>query len=309
MTQYLNVRVAINNQANDNDENQSSEDDIEVAARAVAINIDDNIDIRALSNEYDNTTSSTPGYISHAIKHIGKNVQYAVTFLDKTPKTPGIFFLKMELLKGFTGKYHDGFKLAGVNYTISKEWVTTIQKIGRRRDPHGDVSVYRRVGRNDSFAEVLMYITTYPGDLPYDRIVEDQKKIGDVIWKDVWGNPSRMKNIGKIIVNDAKEKGGGMIEWILTNKGGENKSEDEAAKKISKDIVDNFKNGVTWKTHITLDHFFVDYDMMEFLTKTAGFTSWNDFTESEKHVCYKNYPNKVLPDWSKLVKETYNGSS
>ena len=113
-------------------------------------------------------------------------MQYVITFLDKTPRTPGIFFLKTELLKGFTGKYHEAIKLAQVNYTISKEWVTTIQSIGKRRDPYGDVSVYRRVGRNDSFAEILMYITTYSGDLPYDRIIEDQKRL-EILFGRVYG--------------------------------------------------------------------------------------------------------------------------
>jgi hypothetical protein len=203
-----------------------------------------------------------------------------------------------------TGKYHDGFKFHGANYTRG-EYVSTIQNMGIRRTPYEESSVYKRVGKEDSVAELLTYITTYSADLPYARIIEDQKKIADVMWKGVWGDPKRMKNIGRIIVNQATEKGGRMIDWLLTQRGGREKSPDIAAETITKDIIDHFKNGVTFKTNLSLDHFLVDYDMMEFLTKKAGFTSWNDFTDAEKRICYKSYPNKVLPDWNKLVRESY----
>lgn len=309
MTQYITIQTVSKNRAYDNHEDQGNKDAIEVACRDVAIDINENIDIRALSQEYNVSTDYIPAYLSPAIKHLGKNLQYTVTILEKRPKSPGIFFLKADLIKVFTGKYHDAFIFHGANYTISKNWISTIRYVGKRRDPCGNLSVYKRVGARDSIAEVLMYITTYPGDISYAQIIKDQKQIGDIIWKDVWGNHSRMKNIGKIIVKEAKDKGGNMIEWMLNNKGGEDRSEETTAEKISRDIVNNFKYGITWKTNISLDHFLVDYDMMEFLTKTAGYTSWNDFTDSQKQVCYKNHPNKDLPDWTKLVKESYNSGS
>lgn len=308
MTQYFLIEAEYNNVADENQENQNNEDTIETACRGVAVEIDDNIDIKALTRQYETNTDSISGYISRSIKHFGKKEKYVITWLVTPPRAPPSFFLKADMIMGITGKYHDAFKLANTKYTISKNYISTIQKIGIRRQPYDESSRYKRAGKKESIVDVIMYISTYDGDVSYSQIVEDQKNIGNVMWKDVWGNPNRMRNIGRYIVNDARDKGGGMIDWLMTNKGGANQSEDEAAANVTRDVLANFKNGVTWKTQLSLDHFLVDYDMMEFLTKKAGFTDWSDFTESEKHVCYKNYPNKVLPDWSKLVKESYNGN-
>ncbi len=271
----------------------------------ITLDIEEDIDIKEICKQYDDNTDSIQGYLSSPIKHHNKNKQSVVTWLEKPRRSTPIFFLKPDLIMAITAKYHAAYNVRNYKYT-SGDYISSIQNIGIRRDPYGDNSEYRRVGKDESIAEIFMYVTTYNGDLTYQKIIEDQKTIATVIWQNIWGDEDKIKNIGTTIITKWEEKGGKMIDWLLNAKGGPEKSKEIAATNIRNNITSYFKNGVTWKTKINLDKYLVDYDIMELVTKKMGYTSWDDMSEDQKQICYKNFPNKVLPDWNKLTKETYN---
>jgi hypothetical protein len=270
----------------------------------VDIEMEDNIDVKALTKEYDNNNECITGYITKAIDHRDKEEQYVITFFEKPRSKETIFFLKDDLIMATVAKFHNAFKLRGLNYTCG-DYVGGIKSIGKRKDPHDETSRYRRSGKNNNIVSIFAYVTTYDINLPYSDIIKDQKKIADVVWKGVFGNANRVKNIGKNIVSAATEQGGGLIDWILNNRGGADKTPEIAADNTTKDVVDYFKDGVSFRHRISLDHFMVDYDIKEFLSTKVGVTSWNDLNSQEKQVCFENYPNKDLPDWDKLAKESY----
>lgn len=48
-----------------------------------------------------------------------------------------------------------------------------------------------------------------------------------------------------------------------------------------------------------------DYDIKQFVMKYLGATSWDDLSDDEKKVCYKNYPKRKLPVWTSIFQESY----
>ena len=52
---------------------------------------------------------------------------------------------------------------------------------------------------------------------------------------------------------------------------------------------------------VHLDAFWTDFSIKTFLEKFLNCSSWDDVTEEVKMVCYKNYPNRPLPDWDTIT--------
>ena len=284
--------------------NRDVMDDVAKACLDMDIEMEDNIDIKAITQQYDNNNECIPGYITKAINHRNKEEQYVITFFEKPRSKESIFFLKDDLMMATIAKFHQAFKLKGLNYTRG-DYIGGIRSIGKRKDPHDETSRYRRSGKGNKIISIFTYVTTYDINVPYTEIIRDQKKIVDVMWKGVLGNENRVKNIGKNIVSAAAEQGGGLIEWVLNNKGGPDKTPEYAAEQTTRSVVNYFKDGVSFRPSISLDHFMVDYDIKEFLSTKVGVTSWNDLNNHERQVCFENYPTKELPDWDKLTKESY----
>jgi hypothetical protein len=68
-----------------------------------------------------------------------------------------------------------------------------------------------------------------------------------------------------------------------------------------------FKNGFNVRMHSHLKQFMVEYDIIHVLRDNMGYSSWNDLSETELDLCFKNYAttkNKSLPDWN-IEEETY----
>lgn len=279
-----------------------------LACSNVDIQIEENIDVKMLTQEYNRCAEAISALVSLPIMHRSKNVQFVYTFLEKPKTKSSLFFLKPNLMQAVTTRFHQAFRLAGINYTAG-QYIADMKYLGIRRSSYDESSKYKRAGRNNSIVQVFAYVTEYPGDMAYTDIMDDQKKIGEVIWKDVWGNHNRIKNIGKNVLKEAESMGGGLHRWLMQNKGGADAQHpgcpEMAASNICNDIVHFFEDGISWRFKVALDHLMVDYDIREFLITKIGCTSWDDLDEREKAKCFKNYPTKALPSWDSLVRESF----
>jgi hypothetical protein len=275
------------------------------AASNIDITINDAIDIEAITNVLNDNHNTVSASITPAIKHRTKDKQFVITFLEKPKGKNSIFTVKPNILQAYHKTFYDAFYLKGVRYTMG-EYIGSMKNIGMRRDPHDESSKYKRTsGQKKSIVDIFCYVTQYPMEMTYDAMVQDQHQIGAVMWTGVFGNSDRIKTLGASVVKEAQTTGGGLIRWILENKGGHEHDPETAAKAINQDVVDFFKDGFTWKTNVTLDYFMVDFDIKEFLMEKIGCTGWTDLSDAEKTRIYRNYPQKDLPNWDSLVKESY----
>ena len=95
---------------------------------------------------------------------------------------------------------------------------------------------------------------------------------------------------------------GGLGKFCLNKGKGD---ADKAAKIMTMEINDHFKDGYSLQYDVPLNRFMVDWDIKEFLTKFVGATSWDDLSEDDKRKCYRDYPKKSLPDWDEIVQESW----
>ena len=80
---------------------------------------------------------------------------------------------------------------------------------------------------------------------------------------------------------------------------------DLAAKIMTTELDDHFKDDYSLQYDVPLIKFMVDWDIKEFLTKYVGITSWDNVSEDDKRKCFKDYPKKSLPVWDEMVLETF----
>ena len=95
---------------------------------------------------------------------------------------------------------------------------------------------------------------------------------------------------------------GGLGKFCLNKGGGD---AEKAAKIMTTEIDDYFKDGYSLQYDVPLNRFMVDWDIKEFLAKFVGVTSWDDLSEDDKKKCFRDYPKKSLPDWDEIVQESW----
>ena len=96
---------------------------------------------------------------------------------------------------------------------------------------------------------------------------------------------------------------GGLYNWLVNNVG--HGDEDTAVKNLNKRINDHYCGGPVFTYDDSLDKVMTDYDIKQFVMKYLGATSWDDLSDDEKKVCYKNYPKRKLPVWTSIFQESY----
>ncbi len=86
---------------------------------------------------------------------------------------------------------------------------------------------------------------------------------------------------------------------------GDNKSEDLVAERITQDINQQFSGGYNIIWNDTLNHFLVDFDIIQILKNHIGYNSWSDVPMDQRELFYRSYNQKdTLPDWN-IEEESY----
>ena len=108
--------------------------------------------------------------------------------------------------------------------------------------------------------------------------------------------------IGPLILEDLKETTEGLYRHLMK---ADNKSEESVAEKITQDIHEHFCGGYNIIWNDTLNHFLVDYDVIQILKNHIGYYSWSDVPMDQRELCYRGYNRKnELPDWN-IEQEAY----
>ena len=70
-------------------------------------------------------------------------------------------------------------------------------------------------------------------------------------------------------------------------------------RKTNEELIKLGKKDHIYTKGVTLDEFWTDYSIKEFLEEHAGCSSWDDVPEDVKRICYKHYPHRrqSMPDW------------
>ncbi len=78
---------------------------------------------------------------------------------------------------------------------------------------------------------------------------------------------------------------------------GDNKSEDLVAEKITQDINQHYYGGYNIIWNDTLNHFLVDFNIIQILKNHIGYNSWSDVAMEQRELCYRGYNQKdTLPN-------------
>ncbi len=108
--------------------------------------------------------------------------------------------------------------------------------------------------------------------------------------------------IGALVLGDLKETAEELYRHLMK---GDNKSEDLVAEKIAQDINQHFSGGYNLIWNDTLNHFLVDFDIIQILKNHIGYNSWADVPMDQRELCYRSYNQKdTLPDWN-IEQESY----
>ncbi len=84
-----------------------------------------------------------------------------------------------------------------------------------------------------------------------------------------------------------------------------NKTEDLSAKKITRMIHQHFSGGYNIIQNDALNHWLVDYDIIQILRNHMGYKSWSDVPMNQRELCYKGHTkNNKLPPWD-IQQESY----
>jgi hypothetical protein len=80
---------------------------------------------------------------------------------------------------------------------------------------------------------------------------------------------------------------------------GDNKSEDLVAEKITQDTNQHFSGGYNIIWNDALNHFLVDFDIIQILKNHIGYNSWSDIPMDRRELCYRSYNQKdTLPNFN-----------
>jgi hypothetical protein len=194
----------LNNNNNPND--GGIKVDIANACANVDISVEEDINI----NHYNQSHESIPAFLSPVFPHRVTNTKLVVTILGKPSGKLAVFYLKPKIIQGILTKYHCAFQLRGYRPTKGN-FIANITTIGQRNQPHDETSRFKRSGNNKR-VELIMYVTQYPGDMTHTAIIQDQTQIGNIMLKGVFGDPTRMSNIGKVILANGTDNGGKLTQ-------------------------------------------------------------------------------------------------
>ncbi len=107
--------------------------------------------------------------------------------------------------------------------------------------------------------------------------------------------------IGPLLLDHLHEK----MEKLYTYLVNKSNSEDSAAEKITRAISQHFSGGPNIIWNARLNHWLVDYDIIQVLRYHIGYKSWSEVPLNQRELCYKGYTTKnKLPNWD-IQKESY----
>ncbi len=103
-----------------------------------------------------------------------------------------------------------------------------------------------------------------------------------------------MNPISPLLLEYLKDHTEGLYKHLMKDE----KNEDLVAKKITQDMNQHFSGGYNLHWKDTLNHWLVDFDIIQILKHPMGYTSWSEVPMTQQELCYRSYNRKdLLPNW------------
>jgi hypothetical protein len=101
--------------------------------------------------------------------------------------------------------------------------------------------------------------------------------------------------IGPLLLDYIKENSSGIYKFLMK----EEKNKDLVAEKITNDIDQHFSASYSLHWNDSLNHWFVNYDIIQIIKFHVGYTSLIDVPNQQRQLCCINYKvNNELPKWN-----------
>ena len=289
----------------DKKENTPSIEQNVAAASKISLDMDDEqFNVEELTKEFTSNHLKLKMYVSDVFrnKENTKNIVHVTMMGPRGKGQP--FYLKEPLYKALLQRAHDKYKLHGIQ-TGKSEWINNIKKLGLRSKEHDETGRYRR-SANRNVMDVLCYDAIYSVNTTYKEIMEDQKYCFEMYWRGVFGGETHKIDFGsKVLAYAETMTTGKLYQWLLEQKGGDNKDKDIAAKAITQEVRTYFVDGAEWEEQVPLDKFMVDADIKDFLIDRVGVRNWDGLHPKEIGYVYLNYPGKQPPSWTTISRESW----
>ena len=231
---------------------------------------------------------------------IGEKLVHCVSF----GKPNATFYLKAPHQKAVLTWLHSKKKLGNVNHV--PKWIETLEDIKVRNIEHGLESKWYKTKKGNT-TEIIFFVVAIPedeGDTFHDVLKDIIEHYFRKAFKTRKQNPPGEAALAFAqTLSDPSRPGTGLYNWLVTAKG--KKDHEAAARAMTKEIDDHFKDGPAYHYDVFLDKFMVDFNIKEFLNNHVGINSWDDLNEAGRKACFKEYPKRFLPDWDLMLQEAY----
>ncbi len=182
---------------------------------------------------------------------------------------------------------------------INIDHCKTYYDIGIHKHQFGSENLWKRTGSNNTPVKKISFVYSFDtkiGDTAGKEELMEAIKFLFMSMKERVDNP-----IGPFLLDHLHEKVKKLYNYLVKN----SKNEDLAAEKITRVIHQHFSGryNIIWNDR--LNHWLVDYDIIQILRNHMGYKSWSEVPMNQRELCYRGYTkNNKLPPWD-IQQETY----
>jgi hypothetical protein len=171
--------------------------------------------------------------------------------------------------------------------------------IGICKHQLGSEHHWKRTGSNNAPVKKISFVYSYDteiGDTAGKEKSMEAIKLLFMSMKEHVDNP-----IGPLLLNHLHGKVEKLYDYLEKN----SKNEDLATEKITRIIHQHFSGGYNIIWNDRLNHWLVDYDIIQILRNHIGYKSWSEVPMNQRGLCYRGYiENNKLSPWD-IQQETY----
>ncbi len=160
----------------------------------------------------------------------------------------------------------------------------TYYDIGICKHQFGSESIWKSAREKKSSVKKISFVYSFDTkirDTAGKEELMDAIKFFFMLMKERVDNP-----IGPLLLDYLHEKVEKLYDYFINKS---NKNEDLVAKKITRVIHEHFSGGYNIIWNDRLNHWLLDYDIIQILRNQMGYISWSDVPMNQRELCYKGY--------------------
>jgi hypothetical protein len=176
-------------------------------------------------------------------------------------------------------------------------------EIGIRMEEYGEDNLWKRcVSKDASKSGPLVKRVSFVSSCDTNNLKNAKTGLKDAIdFFSIVVKKQNMNPIGPLLLDYIKDNSLGLYKYFMKD----GIHEDLVAKKITNDIDQHFFGSHTLHWNNSLNHWLVNYDIIQILKFHVGYSSWIDMPNDHRQLCYINYKvNDEIPKWN-IKQERY----